>query len=513
MNRVTFFVCVLVILAKTGIAQISSDIDVWYPVYPILQKKSHTPVAQINIQSPAKGLRLNEVIVRIEHLKENSIDSVQVFYSGQDSVFSTQQRLATATAQNQTHLKNRITLKKGSNYLWVSLWPSEKLSPTDRLKVYVETVVIDGKKHSLPTKDVPLLRAGIALRQHGEDNVDTYRIPGLVTTPQGTLIAVYDVRYNSSVDLQEDIDIGMSRSTDGGETWEPMRIIMDQGEWGGLSEKANGVGDPAILIDPTTNTIWVAGLWTHGYPGQRAWDTSGPGLTPEETGQFLLVKSEDNGLTWSEPINITQQIKDPSWTLLLQGPGRGTTTSDGTLVFPAQYKDAEGMPYATVIYSTDQGQNWQIGQGAKSNTTEAQVVALKDNSWMLNMRDNRGGSRSVYVTSDRGHSWTSHPTSRQALIEPICMASLIVHQRDGKRYLVFSNPNATDQRHRMTIQVSEDEGMSWPESYHLLLDEWVSRGYSSLTSINEDTLGILYESSQADLVFQKIGWNELLKSQ
>src|SRR5690606_11074179 len=96
-------------------------------------------------------------------------------------------------------------------------------------------------------------RIGIALRQRGEDNVDTYRIPGLATTNTGTLIGVYDVRWNDPVDLQENIDVGMSRSTDGGRTWEPMKIIMDMGEYGGLPEDQNGIGDPAVLVDRNTN--------------------------------------------------------------------------------------------------------------------------------------------------------------------------------------------------------------------------------------------------------------------
>lgn len=88
-------------------------------------------------------------------------------------------------------------------------------------------------------------------------------------TPKGTLIAVYDVRYNSAVDLQENIDVGVSRSVDGGQTWLPMQIAMDMGEWGGRSHKENGIGDPAILVDPQTGRVWIAGLWLHGNPGKR----------------------------------------------------------------------------------------------------------------------------------------------------------------------------------------------------------------------------------------------------
>lgn len=351
----------------------------------------------------------------------------------------------------------------------------------------------------------------VLLREHGDDGVDTYRIPGLVTTKKGSLIAVYDMRRNGAVDLQEDVDIGMNRSTDGGETWEPMKVIMDMGEWGGLAENQNGIGDPSVLVDEVTGTIWVAAVWAHGHPGERNWRASKPGLSPKTTSQFMLTKSEDDGITWSEPINITSQIKDPKWHLLLQGPGKGITMSDGTLVFPAQFKDEDEMPHATIIYSTDQGETWKIGTGAKPNTTEAQVVELDNGSLMLNMRDNRGGSRSIYTTENMGETWEEHVTSRSALIEPVCMASLIKHTYRGKEYLLFSNPNSLEKREHMTIKLSSDMGNTWPEDHQLLLDEGSGRGYSCMTSIDEETIGILYEGSQADLVFQRIKIADLLK--
>jgi sialidase-1 len=219
------------------------------------------------------------------------------------------------------------------------------------------------------------------LREQGNDNCDTYRIPGLITTKKDTLITVYDNRYNNSKDLQENIDIGMSRSADGGQTWQPMRVIMDMGEYGGRSQRLNGIGDPCVLYDDKTNTIWVAALWMSGATEKdMLWWASKPGMKPEETGQFMLVKSTDDGLTWSQPINITEQIKNPGWQLLLQGPGRGITMTDGTLVFPAQFKADIGEKaldggqytcHSTIVYSKDHGKTWQIGTGAKSNTTEA----------------------------------------------------------------------------------------------------------------------------------------------
>ena len=148
---------------------------------------------------------------------------------------------------------------------------------------------------------------GYAVRQRNDDGSKSYRIPGMVCTPKGTLITVYDIRWNNSADLQEDIDVGVSRSLDGGQTWLPMQKAIDMGEWGGRPQKENGAGDPAILVDPETGRVWVAALWLHGKPNQRAWWASKPGMKPEETGQFVVVYSDDEGATWSEPISITPQ--------------------------------------------------------------------------------------------------------------------------------------------------------------------------------------------------------------
>lgn len=366
----------------------------------------------------------------------------------------------------------------------------------------------------------PARHPGVALRQHGDDGVHTYRIPGLVTTTNGTLIAVYDIRHDNAKDLQGNIDIGMSRSTDGGKTWEPMKAVMDMGEWGGLPEDQNGIGDPSILVDCSNNTIWVAGLWAHGIPGQRVIQASEPGLDPKQSAQWMLVKSEDDGKTWSKPINITKQVKNPAWKIVFQGPGKGICMGNGILVFPAQFWDGNNVSFSTIIWSKDHGVSWHCGTGAKSDTTEAQVIELDDGSLMLNMRDNRNrkdksatNGRSVAVTTDLGETWTEHPTSRGALPEPVCMASLI---KDNflvggkmKSIVLFSNPNSKFQRERMTIKASVDDARSWPESYWVLLDAGTGRGYSCMTKIDDSTVGILYEGSKADLVFQTLEIDEL----
>ena len=430
-----------------------------------------------------------------------------------------------ARAEGKVTISGEYQFTGGNNLITLGISPSPGADLTDKLKIEGVSIVLeDDSVLPAPRVSFPWIRFGTVVRAAGQDGADTYRIPGVVTTNEGTLVAVYDIRYNNSKDLQEDIDIGMSRSTDGGRTWEPMKVIMDMGEYGGLPQNLNGIGDPSILYDHTTGTLWVAALWMSGSaPEKMLWWASQPGMTPQETGQFILVKSIDDGLTWSEPVNITSQIKDPAWQLLLQGPGRGIAMDDGTLVFPAQFKADIGTKaldggqytcHSTVVCSSDGGNTWQIGSGAKSNTTEAQVVQLADGSLMLNMRDDRNRSdkgdtngRAVAVTGDMGRTWTVHPSSNSALPEPNCMASLISAKIKiagaDKNILFFSNPNDKSSRIRMTIKASTDQGLTWPEKCQVELYGPSGYGYSCLTMVDSNNVGILYEGVK-ELYFQKI---------
>lgn len=526
--RFVFFVFFVLVGFLETLAQHPTAV---YGHYPIFKDKDQNPIVRINIPVTASD---NLESLNIDLKGAGSlIESLRIYSTGASNSFNDSMLVADVEpSSDHIIVKMGRLLNMGDNNYWVSARLSKKAKLLDRIAIGITSVELS--KGGLISLNKPVespFRVGITLRKKGDDNIHTYRIPGLAATAKGTLIAVYDNRYTGSGDLQGDIDVGMSRSTDGGETWEPMRVIMDMGEYGGLPQNQNGIGDPAILVDKESNTIWVAAVWAHAHPNKANWWASSPGMLPNETSQLILVKSTDDGKTWSKPINITPQVKDSSWQLLLQGPGAGIMLKDGTLVFAVQFKKDIGVPaidggkytcHSTILYSKDKGQTWAIGTGAKSNTTEAQVVELADGSLMLNMRDDRNrkekgpnNGRAVAITTDLGKTWRVHSSSNGALPEPNCMASIIRVdcKIDGKKkpVLFFSNPNSKNSRSNMSIQTSFDEGATWPENRKFLYNANDCYGYSCLTQIDSNTIGVLYEGA-GDLYFQKFKIKELIEN-
>lgn len=483
------------------------------PVIPAMKRMEINPVLGLTLltEGNLKALELGAIGAQLKgSLPLDQIESVQLLPGPADGSGSFGNAFGKATkpdAKGNVVFQDSLPLKEGDNTFWLSIKLKETASIDHKIDAEWKWLKTNNKTQKITTPDPEgSQRIGVAVRKPGDDGSKSYRIPGIVSSNKGTLIATYDIRYDGARDLPANIDVGINRSEDGGQTWGPMIVAMDMGD----SDKfnGNGIGDPTIFVDRETGRIWLAALWSKG---NRAWHGSGAGMTPDETGQFMLVYSDDDGKSWSKPINITEQVKDPKWKLLFNGPGAGITMRDGTLVCPAQFRDAEGMPFSTLIWSKDHGKTWDIGTGVKSNTTEAQVVELADGSLMINCRDNRGGSRTIATTKDLGKTWQLHSTDRSALQEPICMASILAWSgKDKNRTLLFSNPNTRSGRRLMTVKASLDQGMTWPEKHHLLYDSRPCFGYSSLARIDEQHLGVFYEG-RGQMFFLKLPIDEIVR--
>lgn len=517
---------------------------------PVLKKKNNNPIIRVNVISSSGGQVLEKLRFSTKGTTDLAdIKTARLYYYAKDSLpgnmETTKAKLVSVvdTMAKEIYFESDQVLEKGNNYFWLSYELEEGANILNFVDARLLSAQVDRQTIAYKRKDNGMSqRIGVAVRKHKQDAVHTSRIPGLATTNKGTLIALFDARYENGRDLQGHMDIGIHRSEDNGDTWEPIQIVMDMGEWGGLPEKFNGVSDACILVDKNSDAIYIAGLWMHGVINAEGrwvedldeqsnewnhqWRTKGsqPGFGMKQTSQFLIVKSTDDGKTWSDPMNITEMGKKEEWWLWAPAPGQGITLKDGTLVFPTQGRDKTGEAFSNITYSKDGGKTWKSSKPAvNESTTECMAVELSDGSIMLNMRanSNKGrtddsNGRAIAVTKDLGENWSVHPTSHRVLIEPVCMASIIRHDYKAgskhKSVLLFSNPASKTKRHNMTIKHSYDDGMQWSGAdSSLLLDEFNSRGYSCLTSTDNETIGILYESSQADMVFQAIKLRDIVK--
>ena len=517
----------ILFLALTGIESRihAQSVEIIQKQIPVLTLKEGNPVLTVKVNAGKNNATVQVINIDLTGTSDlNDLENVKIFYRG-DNLKDSIQFGKTLSPSQKLSFKGNVSLTSGTGYFSVivklkddaDILHSMVARCTD-IKTNDATIIPDAKYKMLK------LRFGTALCQHWEDSVHTYRIPGIVRTDNGTLLAIFDRRLEAHRDPQGVANIGLKRSTDAGRTWEPVRVILDRGNWGSLPPRMNGVTDACILVNTRNNDIFVGALWMHGQWINGKWEgipsnpnaelgrkkASMSGMTEKETCQFLLTKSTDDGKSWSEAVNMTK-IKKPEWPLYALSPTNGITLEDGTLVFPAKVPGN-----VCLTYSKDGGQSWMVSNlGPKTNGAENAIVQLSDGSIMLNARAmDQSDYRTVYTTPDLGKTWIEHPTNSKVLIEPGCHGSLYKHtytlNGEKKSILLFSNPNSVKKRVRMTIKVSFDEGMTWPKKNWILLDEETG-AYSSITSVNDKTVGILYEGSQAQMTFQKIALSELIK--
>ena len=239
-------------------------VEIDSPVLPVLVGKEYNPVQKIrlinnNTNEINEDYLLKRVVFSLKGTTDiNDIEEVALFKAGVNENFETDQQFGMSTlVSEEIAFNDSFQVTEDTLSFWVAVRLKEEVDLSHRVKVTCKEVDIDDGKLHLTGADTNSLRVGVAVRQHNQDNVHTSRIPGLATSNDGTLMAIYDARYESARDLQGHMDIAMNRSFDGGRTWEPMQIVLDMNEWGSMPEKYNGVSDACILVDGFINgTPW-----------------------------------------------------------------------------------------------------------------------------------------------------------------------------------------------------------------------------------------------------------------
>ena len=320
----------------------------------------------------------------------------------------------------------------------------------------------------------------------GRDGYHTFRIPAVVLTRKGTVLAFCEGRKHSRSDAG-DIDLVLKRSRDGGRTWSQLQVVWNDG--------GNTCGNPCPVVDTSTGRIWLPMTWNHGKDTERQIQAR----TGRDTRRVFITYSDDDGLTWTQPKEITASAKKPEWTWYATGPGNAIQIQRGRyrgrLVVPCDHNvivHGKNRRRSHCLYSDDGGKSWHLSESLDDNTNECAVVELADGRLLLNMRSYHGRNRrAIAFSADGGKSWSPVKLDA-ALIEPVCQASLLRYswpENGGKSRLLFSNP-ASKRRERLTIRLSYDEGRTWPVSRLVYAG---SAAYSSLAVLPDKTIGLLYE--------------------
>ncbi len=328
----------------------------------------------------------------------------------------------------------------------------------------------------------------------GTDGYDTHRIPALIVTGKGTVLAFCEGRKNSRSDTG-DIDLLVKRSQDGGKTWDAPEIVWDDG--------ANTCGNPCPVVDRTTDVIWLPMTWNHGQDNESEIKAG----TGKDTRRVFVTHSRDDGLTWAGPREITHAVKCPEWRWYATGPGVGIQLTQGDrqgrLLVPCDHSHVspdDPTGYGShVLFSDDHGATWRLGGTIGPAVNECQVVELADGTLLMNMRnyDRSRTTRAVATSTDGGLTWSA-VRHDPALVEPVCQASFLRYTRqsqDGRNRLLFSNPAhaETGQRRDMTVRMSYDEGQTWPVSRRLRPGP---AAYSCLAVLPDGRVACLFEAGE-----------------
>ncbi|MEN6453907.1 MAG: sialidase family protein [Prolixibacteraceae bacterium] len=333
------------------------------------------------------------------------------------------------------------------------------------------------------------------LWKSGEGSYKGYRIPSVIVSKRGTVLAFAEGR-NSGGD-NGDIDVVIRRSADDGKTWEPETVVWSEG--------LNSCGNPCPVVDEETGRIWLWMTWNSGGDFEAE--------IIQKKSQFsrlpFVCYSDDDGLTWSKPVDMSESCRDQSWGWYATGPGFGIQIKSGKykgrLVIPANhsYDDPSRSigfgPFGYgchVLISDDHGKSWRRSTSIRPGCNESQVTELNDGTLLMNMRSyNNKFSRAISISTDGGETWGEINHDYQ-LVESRCQASILDYGKyKGKHCHIFSNPAVPVGRTHMTIRISRDDCHTWLHS-KLLYDG--PSAYSCLVRLANGNIGILFETGEKD---------------
>ena len=331
----------------------------------------------------------------------------------------------------------------------------------------------------------------------GVEGRDVHRIPAMVISNNGTVLAFCNRRIGSAADQGHDAHLVLRRSFDEGRTWQPTQVLFARKGW------VAGIGNAVVdQIDGTIMILYSRSITIEEMTEKDQVEGTGRKVSHPDAGDFVM-RSTDDGETWKEERLSLEPNADG-----LKGYTHGSgpaiqlrsEAKKARLVMPAGTwtKPIYDLPkYLTgcVIYSDDHGATWSTSGVVQPGTGEPCVVETVDGAICLNLRQLHGlGQRGVAWSYDGGERFSGLGWD-ETLTEPEpggCNASMIrysdVITRDKNRIL-FSNP-ASSQRLRMTVRVSYDEGKTWPVAK--LIHEGPS-AHSSLAVTPDGTILCFYE--------------------
>ncbi|MDR3698167.1 MAG: sialidase family protein [Candidatus Sulfopaludibacter sp.] len=319
----------------------------------------------------------------------------------------------------------------------------------------------------------------VDLFHEGDDGVNTYRIPTRIETRKGTLLAVVDARHDSARDLPAKISLVLRTSRDHGNSWSRAVTIRQVPE--------GGVGDASLLLDRRTGRVWC--FHSYGPPG-IGFGTAQPGeRTGLTTFQFHAMFSDNDGTTWSEPRDLTPQIKDPSWQAMFATSGTHIQTGAGRYLVPMVVRDAQGIVSSRNAYSDDAGKTWRIGAAIGPGTDESKCVELSGGVILQNMRN--GPTRAIALSNDGGVTF-GPVTHDNALIDPTCNAGITRYLHKHRDLLLFTNAAST-KRENLTLKISADQGKTWITSRVL---HGGPAAYSTVLALRDRSVAVMYECGE-----------------